>query len=115
MNNRTKFLIICAIIVSLFCIQSPCFAQNMLRKLGRGVANVATGIVEVPKSIQEIFYSDGPVAAGTYGILDGVYKFLARTVVGAFEIATFPFPIPANYEPIIEPEFLFSPDEPYSF
>jgi len=113
--KKIRFVLIFAIIVSLISIQSPCFADNMLRKLGRGVCNIATSVIELPKSIQESFYDDGPLAAATYGILDGLYKFVARTVVGAYEVVTFPIPIPAHYAPIIEPEFLFSPDEPYSF
>jgi len=115
MKDIAKFTVIFVLIVSLLCMQSVCFAQNMLRKLGRGTANVVTSAFEIPKSIQEKFYSNGPVAAGTYGLLDGVYKFLVRTVVGVYEIATFPIPFPADYAPIVEPEFLFSPDEPYSF
>ncbi len=80
MKKTTSFVIIFVLIISLFCTQSPCFAQDMLRKLGRGVANIATGVIEIPKSIQESFYDNGPIAAGTYGVLDGVYKFLLRTV-----------------------------------
>lgn len=107
-----KAIIISIIIVSLFAIQSISFAQNnMLRKLGRGVANVATGAIEVPKAIQETFYEEGPVAAVSWGLLDGLYKFVARTVVGAYEIVSFPIPFPADYAPIVEPEFLFSQDE----
>ena len=111
MKKITALMIIIVFVVSVLCIQSPCFAQNMLRKLGRGVANVTTSTLEVPKAIQESFYDDGPMAAATYGLLDGIYKFVARTVVGVFEIVTFPFPLPEDYAPIVEPEFLFSPDE----
>ena len=113
--KKIKFIVILAIIVSLISMQSPCFAENMLRKLGRGTCNILTSFIELPKAIQESFYADGPLAAVTHGILDGLYKFTARTVVGVYEVVTFPVPIPAHYAPIIEPEFLFSPDEPYSF
>ncbi len=111
MKKITAFIIMIVLVVSILFVQSPCFAQNMLRKLGRGVANVTTSTLEVPKSIQESFYDDGPAAAATYGLLDGIYKFIVRTAVGVFEIVTFPFPIPEEYAPVVEPEFLFSPDE----
>ena len=78
--------------------------------MGRGAANVVTGVLEIPKSIQEKFYDDGPIAAGTYGLLDGIYKLFVRTVVGAYEIVTFPIPLPDGYKVIVEPEFLLSPD-----
>ena len=113
MRRITKAVFVFAIIVSLIGVQSPCFAQNMLRKLGRGTSNVLTSIFEFPKSIQEQLYDEGVIAAGTYGILDGAYKFLVRTVVGAFEIVTFPIPFPEDYAPIVEPEFLFSPDDEF--
>ena len=83
------------------------------RKLGRGVSNIVTSIFEFPKSIQETLYEDGIIAAGTYGILDGVYKFTLRTLVGVYEVATFPIPFPADYAPIVDPEFMFSPDYEY--
>ena len=115
MRKVTNFAIIFILTASLICIQSPCHAQNMFRKLGRGISNIGTSIFEIPKSIQESFYSDGPVAATTYGMIDGIFKFFVRTVVGAYEVITFPIPLPSEYAPIVEPEFLFSPDEPYSF
>lgn len=115
MRKLTKHTVIFVLIISLVSIQSTCYAQNMLRKLGRGVSNVLTGFFEVPKSVQEKFNDNGPVAACTYGVIDGVYRFLVRTVVGVYEVATFPLALPEDYAPIVEPEFLFSPDEPYSF
>ena len=112
MNKKTAVIIISLIIISLFIIQTTSFAQNnMLRKLGRGCANVVTGAIEVPKAIQETFYDEGPVAAVSWGVVDGLYKFVARTVVGVYEIVTFPIPLPAGYAPIVEPEFLFSPED----
>ena len=115
MKKIAKITIEFVLILSMVCIQSPCFAQNITRKLGRGVANLATGVFEIPKSIQEKFFDDGPIAAATYGVFDGVYKFVVRAAVGVYEIVTFPIPLPADYSPIVEPEFLFSPDEPYTF
>ena len=115
MRRIANLAIIIILIGSLLSIPSPCFAQNMLRKLGRGVANVVTSPLELPKSIQEVFYEDGPVAAGTYGILEGAFKGIVRIAAGVYEVITFPIPFPADYEPIVEPEFLLSPDEPYSF
>ena len=111
MKKITTVAVLSVFIVSLFCIQTPCFAQDMLRKLGRGVGNVATGVLEIPKSIHENLMDEGPAAAVTYGVLDGLYKSLVRMTVGVFEVATFPIPFPAEYAPIVEPEFLFSPDD----
>ena len=112
MKKGVSHVLIIVLILTIVCIQSPCYAQNMLRKLGRGTCNILTGALEIPKSVQEVFYDDGPAAAATYGIFDGVYKGIVRTVVGTFEVLTFPFPFPAEYAPIVNPEFLFMPDDP---
>lgn len=111
MGKKTAVIVVSVILIGLFSMQSTCFAQNMLRKLGRGLANVVTGAIEIPKAVQETFYDEGPVAAGSWGLIDGVYKFFARTLTGIYEVITFPIPFPADYAPIVEPEFLFSPHE----
>ncbi|MFH0840264.1 MAG: exosortase system-associated protein, TIGR04073 family [Candidatus Omnitrophota bacterium] len=111
MGKKMVVIVVSVVLIGLFSIQSTCFAQNMLRKLGRGLANVATGAIEIPKAIQDTFYDEGPVAAGSWGLIDGIYKFFARTLVGVYEVVTFPIPFPADYAPIVEPEFLFSPHE----
>ena len=33
---------------------------------------------------------------------------IVRPAVGAYELASAPFPAPANYEPILEPEYPWS-------
>ena len=115
MKRRKLYIVIFALILSIVFIQSQCHAQNMLRKLGRGAANVVTSPLEIPKSIQKVLYDDGPVAGVTYGLVEGGYKGLLRAVVGVYEVFTFPIPFPADYEPIVVPEFLFQPDGAYSF
>ena len=110
MKRAISVVMLSVVIAGVFFIQSDCFAQNnMLRKLGRGLANVGTSAIEIPKSVQDKFYEEGPVAACSWGLLDGVYKFVVRTAVGVYEIVSFPIPFPADYAPIVEPEFLFSP------
>ncbi|MFO7821408.1 MAG: exosortase system-associated protein, TIGR04073 family [Lentisphaeria bacterium] len=76
--------------------------DKALRQLGRGIGNVATGIFEVPANILEVQKEDGEVAAATYGLLRGVWRFGVREVVGVFEIASVPF---VRLKPIVEPEF----------
>jgi len=115
MDRKIKYAIVAILLVSVVALSSPCFAQDPIRKLGRGVSNLITGPFEVPKSIQEKLYDDGPVAALTYGLFDGIYKMVVRSIVGVYESFTFPMPFPTDYGPIVEPEFLFGPDEPYTF
>lgn len=77
-------------------------------KLVRGVVNAATGWVEIPKQISLIWQESGPGPGSTWGLLKGVGFAVARTAVGAYEIVTFPAPIPEGYLPILEPEYVFT-------
>ncbi|MBI4343072.1 MAG: exosortase system-associated protein, TIGR04073 family [Candidatus Omnitrophica bacterium] len=83
-------------------------AGNAITKLGRGAVNLATGWVEIPKRIQETSVESGTAAGWTWGLLRGLGYGFIRTVAGAYEIVTFPFPAPPHYEPVIQPEYVFT-------
>ena len=76
------------------------------RKLGRGLANVLFGWVDIFKGVQEVDQENGLIAASTYGPIYGIGKALERSAAGVYEIVTFPIPVSGNFEPIIEPEFV---------
>ena len=103
-----------AAVVALLCGATVLAADNAadykpnrqpLRQLGRGVSNVATGILEVPTNWKLVTKDQGEVAGATYGTVRGVWRFLVREVVGVFEIVTFP----VGWSAIIEPEFPCEP------
>ena len=85
-----------------------CYAQHPGRKLGRAVTNILTGWVELPKNIYETKVEEDMFAALTMGIAKGVGMTIVRIGAGVYELITFPFPIPEHYQPILEPEFIFS-------
>ncbi|MCM8790879.1 MAG: exosortase system-associated protein, TIGR04073 family [Candidatus Omnitrophica bacterium] len=79
-----------------------------LKKLGRGAANFLTFPYEIPYRIGEANKSDGPYAAFTVGVVKGLTMSVYRALIGAYEILSFPLPIPEGYRPIItDPEFFF--------
>ena len=84
-----------------------CFAQDPFTKLGRGVANTLTGWVELPKNIYDTSVQQNALSGMTLGLAKGAGMTLVRTGAGIYEIATFPFPLPENYKPILEPEYVF--------
>ncbi len=86
---------------------TACLAQDPFTKLGRGIANTLTGWVELPKNIYNTSVQDNPLAGVTLGLAKGAGMTLVRTGAGIFEIATFPFPLPEAYKPILEPEYVF--------
>ena len=80
---------------------------DALRKLGRGLSNCLTFTIEIPNQISKANNSDGPIAALTYGVTKGIVMGIFRAVIGAYEVITFPIPLPEWYRPILtDPEFM---------
>ncbi|MBI1991869.1 MAG: exosortase system-associated protein, TIGR04073 family [Candidatus Omnitrophica bacterium] len=77
-------------------------------KFTRGFVNIVTGWVEIPKRIQETSQASGAFAGFTWGVLRGIGYGFIRTAAGGYELVTFPFPAPPGYEPVIQPEYVFS-------
>jgi putative exosortase-associated protein (TIGR04073 family) len=78
---------------------------QMQHKLGRGLANLFTGVVEIPKNISREWRKTDPATGVIVGGVKGVGWAASRMAVGAFETVTFPVPVPANYEPLMQPEY----------
>jgi len=75
------------------------------RKLGRGLAAMTCGFLEVPGNIVEVSRNKGPGWGWTLGFVQGLGKIVVRELVGVYEFVSAPFEIPAGFAPIIEPEF----------
>ena len=88
----------------------PSYVSGSLRKLGRGIANVVTCPIELPRTVEKVALRDGYLAGGTVGILQGAWRTILRGVVGVFEVVTFPAEIPKGFAPLIRPEFAFGHD-----
>ena len=98
---------------------TPPIVDQIVRKLGRGISNVAFGGLEFPLHWYQGNFEDGGLAASTYGILRGVVGVIVREVVGIVEIVTFPVPLPGcsdvpdspawGYGPILQPEWIVTP------
>lgn len=82
--------------------------SSMEQKLGRGISNAYEPIRmgEIRRSYEQTYLADGAMAANTTGVVHGVARTLQRTVVGVFDIVTFPIPT----DPLIKPEYPVLPD-----
>jgi putative exosortase-associated protein (TIGR04073 family) len=78
---------------------------NASRKLGRGLAGIVYGVLEVPGNMVQEGRVHGPLYGATVGLILGTAKMVARIPVGVFETVTAPFEMPPGYEPILEPEY----------
>ncbi len=83
-------------------------ADQMMHKLGRGIVNLFTGVVEVPKNIAHEWRKSDPFSGLVVGFIKGVGWGICRSAAGAYEIVTFPLPVPEGYIPIMEPEFVLT-------
>ncbi|MGZ5050891.1 MAG: exosortase system-associated protein, TIGR04073 family [Methylobacter sp.] len=61
-------------------------------KAGQGLANAATGFVEIPKNIINISHEQNAFVGMSWGLLRGVMQTVSRTTVGAVELITSPIP-----------------------
>lgn len=110
-----KFVVIIAVL-TIFVMVAPAFAadklpQKMGKKLGRGILNTLTGLLEVPRNIYQTSKESNIVLGLTMGTAKGIGMAVVRTGAGIYDAVTFPLPIPGGYEPVLEPELVFSPDK----
>lgn len=103
-----KGMVIALVMVMVLAVATVSYAQDPAKKLGRGLANILTGWIELPKNIYDTSVEDNPLAGLTIGLAKGVGMTIVRTGAGIYEVVTFPFPIPEDYGPVLEPEFVFS-------
>jgi len=76
---------------------STAFAQDPIHKIGRGVGNMLTCWIEVPKNLHLGTQEENPLLGVGWGLVKGSGLAATRLVVGAYETLTFPIPIPKDY------------------
>ena len=78
-------------------------------KAGRGLSNVTLGfVVEWPKTVLLETEAHGPLFGLTVGLIKGMGLGVGRTLVGVYELVTFPLPNGSDYAPVLEPGTPFS-------
>jgi len=105
-----KRTVIIALIVFLLAVTfaAPGYCDDQMKKLGRGLCNMITFPFEFFLQISRVNNTDGPMAAGTWGVLKGIGMSGVRLGVGVYEVVTFPIAAPKDYAPILtDPEFMF--------
>lgn len=115
--SRKKWWILLFAAGTLVCSPSV-YAESMeaggaFSKFTRGLINIVTGWVEIPKRIHQTSLESGSAAGLTWGSLRGIGYGFIRTAAGFYELFTFPFPAPPDYQPVIQPEYVFSEDAFY--
>jgi putative exosortase-associated protein (TIGR04073 family) len=103
--NRVRRLVALAALAILVLPAAASAQYTPARKAGRGLAAMTCGFLEIPGNIVAETRSRGPGWGLTLGFAMGLGKVVVRELVGVYELLSSPFPVPAGYAPIIEPEF----------
>jgi putative exosortase-associated protein (TIGR04073 family) len=85
----------------------PASAQEYgrTRKALRGLAGLTTGFLEIPGRVV-VENRERKLLPGTgVGLVKGLAASVPRTLVGLYELLTFPVALPRGFVPLIEPEF----------
>ena len=82
-------------------------SNKALTKFSRGVTNVATSPGEFVNQVPAAMEQSPDYLTGTIvWIFRGIGYTLLRFGAGIYDVATFPFPGPTDYKPIMKPETL---------
>ena len=86
--------------------------NNSTKKLYRGVVNVITAPIEIPKQ-SRAYWVEGAqktdhilVWIGS-GAVWGMIQGVKRAGSGLWDVFSFPFARPEEYKPLLEPDFVF--------
>ena len=100
-----RWMAVGTFVVAIAALPAPSFAQSAPRKVGRGLAAMCAGFLELPGNMVAETRAKGPGEGIPLGFAKGLGMIVVRELVGVYEFLTAPFPLPEGYRPIIEPEF----------
>jgi putative exosortase-associated protein (TIGR04073 family) len=104
MKTISVLIVIAALVLS---ITSFVCANEPKDKVARGVANVFGSVLEVPQNIDIEWKQSNNAGIGIFtGLFKGMFWGVARGFSGLWDIVTFPFPSPHDYNSIIQPEYV---------
>lgn len=93
-----------------FAQESPrpeTIVEKMAFKFTRGITNVGTAIVELPKQSYLTVRDRGRIGY-VVGPLKGLGMTLYRAFIGSMETVFFLVPQPGYYDPMIDPEYVWN-------
>src|SRR5215510_8200055 len=105
MRLHVRLAAVSAFVVAVWLLPSPCLAQTAARKCLRGLAGMTTSVLELPGNMVAETRTKGAAEGIPLGFAKGLGMIVVRTLVGVYEFLSAPFPAPAGYRPIIQPEF----------
>src|SRR2546427_165838 len=93
-----------AVLACILAFTSPAGAQTAARKFGRGLADMTTGVLELPGNTVVEAKKHG-AAGGPIGVAKGLGMIVSRELVGGYEGVSAPLPVPPGFRPPVQPAF----------
>ena len=106
-EKMKKAFLMVLILIFILNIAGLGHCQTAFKKLGRGVLNLVTCPGEVPKNIIDTYHESGVFDAVGLGMPKGFAMMIVRGFLGLYETVTFLFPLPADYQSVIQPDFFW--------
>jgi len=109
MLNKQRALILAACAFAWFSVavhaedSGISYPARIFGKLGIGLMNTTTGIVEIPKTMMVVSEKDGIGMGMSVGFLKGMTYMVGRTLLGMVDVVSFPIPT----KPMITPPVVF--------
>jgi len=87
--------IVTTVIVFMVLSAVTCYAadegkKGPYNKVERGIKNMTTGWMEIPRTMTRMTKDRGPIIGFTVGLFEGVFNAFAKTTSGVFDAATAP-------------------------
>lgn len=79
------------------------YEKSPLNKLGRGIINTLTCVVEIPAETYKVSEDKDPLVGCTLGLVEGFFTAMLRGLTGIFDTVT--FIIPPYDKPLMQPEY----------
>ena len=96
--RQTRVAGFVVLIMAVMAVRSPLvLAQDPIHKMGRGIANVLTSWIEIPKNLHLGTQEENPLLGAGWGLVKGSGLAVTRVAVGAYETASFFVPYPKGY------------------
>ena len=108
-THRIALLVVLVAFAATVCpARGPFYGESVParsgRKFMRGLTNTMFFWAEIPKEVNRDWQNVDPLTGAVSGTGKGVYKGAQRFGAGVYEMVTFAYDSPANYQPLIYPE-----------
>ncbi len=100
------------VILSLLIWSGTAHASSPAQKLKRGLVNIVTAPFEIPRQARQYWIegaqqTDHIIVWVISGAVYGVVQDFKRFGAGVWDVVTFPIEQPADYRPLVAPEYVF--------